>query len=712
MRRTLLLRIWTALALLFFLMTAYGLYEWFLHILINDLNSKNGFLVVFGYLALRMPLLAPLLLLALLRIFETCHSWLQVIWRVVLVSGALVIVSTGTEVLLRWILVDPVSGYRLFLRFVTMYLVDIGHWTILMFAAIALRGALNQAAIHGRLDREMRNAHAEKLKGELLRIDPRIILSKLKNVRDLISESSSSARSKLVELGDYLRTQLAHVSREQVTVAREIEVWEEIGGMVDGKITLSSSVDSSRVIPAGVAVAALIHVSELRDEADGVHAIFEEDESDPSLIRLTIRGLSPGPIDALLRAAERDGVAVRSFTPGEISLLIPEIQTIADSRAEPVPEIKAGVVGLWVFAAALFVGVFSTVTAYVGSFHLRVGTTEWKMGLFTDLIDWSMWGTIAGIVVFVHLSRVRSSSLLPATVSSVAIVAAHYAHPMVLSLTTGSDVMTDLSDATASWDLMLRAGYAAIFFGWQSHRRSLDRAAKAEEELRKLASDVAALRLRIVRSQLQPHFLLNSLHAVNALISVDSDRAALLCDQLLDLVAETGRQVSKGKVDLATELEVARNYMRVLKTRYGDRLEFEIHAEGVDGEVEVPALITQPILENAIVHGVEKTSRICRVVVDVRRNGDRLLIRVSNPAMGTADQDSLWGVGMTNTFRTLELCYGDDFDFEAGVVDGQYRVTLSMPHAVTHAADRDPPGDGQGEDQAYGRELRQSLSPA
>jgi hypothetical protein len=208
------------------------------------------------------------------------------------------------------------------------------------------------------------------------------------------------------------------------------------------------------------------------------------------------------------------------------------------------------------------------------------------------------------------------------------------------------------------------------------------RSRRQERDGIELRARLAQAELELLRGQLEPHFLFNALNTVAGLIRVarhDLATTALArLSELLRYVVEASRQA---RVPLAWELEFATSYLELQQLRFGPRLQFVIHAAPVTRACEVPPLLLQPLIENAVVHGVARTSDPVTIAVRVVLSDAGLQVVVDNthdehaPAGGDTT-----GVGLRNTRQRLERMYGDGFVLDAGP-DGadRYRVTIALP---------------------------------
>ena len=145
------------------------------------------------------------------------------------------------------------------------------------------------------------------------------------------------------------------------------------------------------------------------------------------------------------------------------------------------------------------------------------------------------------------------------------------------------------------------------------------------------------------------------------------------------------------RVPLAWELDFVTNYLELQQMRFGNRLQFVIHQTTISRSCDVPPLLLQPLIENAVVHGVARTSEPVQIDVRVSTETGELRVEVDNTRDVGASIDrepghQSTGVGLRNTRQRLERLYGEAFVLDAGP-DGpeRYRVMISLPHAVAYA---------------------------
>ncbi|HEX8335221.1 MAG TPA: histidine kinase, partial [Pyrinomonadaceae bacterium] len=201
-----------------------------------------------------------------------------------------------------------------------------------------------------------------------------------------------------------------------------------------------------------------------------------------------------------------------------------------------------------------------------------------------------------------------------------------------------------------------------------------------EGELRASQAQLQALKM-----QLHPHFLFNALHSVSALIHADPDAADKMIARLGDFLRLTLDSAAAQEVTLKQELEFLNCYLDIERTRFRDRLTTHIDADPQVLDCVVPNLILQPIVENAIRHGVSQRAAHGHVEVRAERAGDRLRLEVRDNGRGLPEgaeacRAKQGGVGLANTRARLQQLYGGDFRFELrNAPAGGVVVTLEIP---------------------------------
>ena len=198
---------------------------------------------------------------------------------------------------------------------------------------------------------------------------------------------------------------------------------------------------------------------------------------------------------------------------------------------------------------------------------------------------------------------------------------------------------------------------------------------RRESELRVLARDAE---LKALRAQLNPHFLFNSLNSISALTTVDPKRAREMCVLLSDFLRKSLKLGERNSVSLAEEVDLLRAYLAIERIRFGDRLEvrWEIKEEG---SAPLPPLLLQPLVENAIKHGIASLPEGGTLLIRSEREGPRVAITVENPADPDVEPPQGLGMGLRQVKERLLGRFGSRAAFGTESAPGLYRVRLLIP---------------------------------
>ena len=196
----------------------------------------------------------------------------------------------------------------------------------------------------------------------------------------------------------------------------------------------------------------------------------------------------------------------------------------------------------------------------------------------------------------------------------------------------------------------------------------------------RLQTQLAQAELSALKMQLQPHFLFNTLNAIAALLKANPDAAESMVLKLADFLRLTLNNTGRSDVTLREELDFLERYLAIEKMRFQDRLStrFRIRTEVL--EARVPNLLLQPLVENAIRHGIARDRRAGRLEVNATHEKGRLLLRVTDDGPGAPPGRVIEGIGLTITRERLRHLYGDASSLEYGnAPGGGFRVSLSLP---------------------------------
>jgi LytS/YehU family sensor histidine kinase len=203
-----------------------------------------------------------------------------------------------------------------------------------------------------------------------------------------------------------------------------------------------------------------------------------------------------------------------------------------------------------------------------------------------------------------------------------------------------------------------------------------------EIDAARLRQTLAELKLQTLRMQINPHFLFNALNAVTVLVQKNETARAV---EAISRIASFFRRTLEGTPDqwvpLERELAMAAEYLAISKVRYGERLQVIEECAPEVKQVPVPAMLLQPLIENAVVHGVAQKRGHCALALRCRRALDRLVVEINDDGAGCSMRNGFKeGIGLTNVRVRLQQLYGDDhaFNIESQPDDGT-RVTISVP---------------------------------
>jgi hypothetical protein len=229
--------------------------------------------------------------------------------------------------------------------------------------------------------------------------------------------------------------------------------------------------------------------------------------------------------------------------------------------------------------------------------------------------------------------------------------------------------------------LLFVAGIPLYLMSAVAHYLYLAFEASHEAERRVLETEVTAreAELRALRAQLNPHFLFNSLNSINALVGSDPEGARRMCEGLGDFLRRTLALGARDAVTLGEELALVDRYLGIEQVRFGDRLRVE---RAVDPEAvlcHVPPLLLQPLVENAIKHGIQDCIDGGAIRIEARRENGLLRVVVENPVDPEAPSRRGQGVGLANVRRRLEVFGARDAQLSSVRAGEKFRVTLTLP---------------------------------
>jgi two-component system sensor histidine kinase AlgZ len=235
-----------------------------------------------------------------------------------------------------------------------------------------------------------------------------------------------------------------------------------------------------------------------------------------------------------------------------------------------------------------------------------------------------------------------------------------------------------LAERTA---IVYGAGCVFYLLAVSFHYVSLAQEATHEVEARAMQTSIQArdAELKALKAQINPHFLFNSLNSISALTSIDPVRARDMCVLLGDFLRLTLGLGEKTSVRLSEELDLLQKYMAIEKVRFGARLNMHEEIQEESKACLLPPLLLQPLVENAVKHGIAGLPEGGDVRLAVQRQNGRLAILVENSWDPEAPPRRSGGLGLKNVQQRLEARYGKDANLRVNTEGERFQVTLSIP---------------------------------
>jgi LytS/YehU family sensor histidine kinase len=208
---------------------------------------------------------------------------------------------------------------------------------------------------------------------------------------------------------------------------------------------------------------------------------------------------------------------------------------------------------------------------------------------------------------------------------------------------------------------------------------ALERSHEARRHALELEVVAREAQLAALKSQIDPHFLFNCLHSVSALCGRDPAAARRMTERLATFFRSTLRLSAESRVPLAAELDLVEGYLEIESVRFGDRLRWQQDVPEECRDAAVPALLLQPLVENALKHGIAHRLEGGLVQLAAARRSAALELVVDNPCDEDRPRSRGAGVGLANIRRRLGTLYSGAASLTATESDGRFRVVLTLP---------------------------------
>ena len=189
-----------------------------------------------------------------------------------------------------------------------------------------------------------------------------------------------------------------------------------------------------------------------------------------------------------------------------------------------------------------------------------------------------------------------------------------------------------------------------------------------------------AARLQALQARIRPHFLFNSINAVLSIVRSDPKRAETALEDMADLF-RIAMSEQHEMVGLSKEIELARRYLELERLRIGERLQVQWHTENIPSDALVPPMVLQPLLENAVYHGIEQLAQGGIVEVRIGREGKNLHLEVRNPVSASAEPSTKGNkIALSNIRERLSLLFDVEADYRVERGADFYRVHIIIPY--------------------------------
>jgi hypothetical protein len=231
--------------------------------------------------------------------------------------------------------------------------------------------------------------------------------------------------------------------------------------------------------------------------------------------------------------------------------------------------------------------------------------------------------------------------------------------------------------------VMIGIGIYMLWFLYLEEKLCTYEAFIQVEKIKKLSNEKKLLesRLKLLKAQVEPHFLFNTLTSIVSLDDTDPEKAKAMHINFMQYLDETFNKMRSDKTTVGQEIKLIKSYLDIFKIRMGRRLTYEIQMEPYINEISFPSMLIQPIVENAIKHGLEPKVTGGKITISAEIEGKRLIWHITDTGVGISNNSDL-GIGLGNVIDRLESLYGSDAEL---TVEEHHptgtKVTIEVPYA-------------------------------
>lgn len=297
-------------------------------------------------------------------------------------------------------------------------------------------------------------------------------------------------------------------------------------------------------------------------------------------------------------------------------------------------------------------------------------------------------GLVATTAVFFILLRVDHWTQISRMALALGLCAALLGPANALERFAAERAGADVSEVTFL-DYVLQFGWAYLMWaGYYFAQDATFRTRRSAKSLARAQALVHEAQLQMLRHQLNPHFLFNTLNSISTLVLEGRNgEAEVMLMNLSRFLRRVAEPSSDPLTRLGDEAELQRMYLEVEAVRFGDKLQVACSVPSHLGDCLVPSLLLQPIVENAIKHGIAMLPQGGWIYIDARKQGEALVLSVENDGPpAPMDWDEASGIGIQNTRERLRILFGDKATCRFSArPNGGVRVEIAIPHATAPA---------------------------
>ena len=363
--------------------------------------------------------------------------------------------------------------------------------------------------------------------------------------------------------------------------------------------------------------------------------------------------------------------------------------TLAAERSTTLSAVKRRLPPVWVFVSAAWIGP-AILAAFQAYMQGRLGNrppVDWRQ-LVWEAGDWLLYALLTPLVFLAArrfpLTRELRARHLPVHVAaSIVLCAAWALGGQLLGWAVLPGAQRPSAHELASWFFTSLPFGVAVYFAVLGVERAATfflEARERETQAAKLSAQLAEARLGALRMQLQPHFLLNSLNAITVIVrDRDTATATRMLEHLGEMLRRVMRRDRPPEVPLGEELDFVRQYLAIEELRFSDRLRPVFRVDPALLRAAVPDFLLQPLVENALRHGLARRTGAMKLELEARREEHELVLIVRDDGSG-AGIEARAGVGLSNTRERLATLYGERARLTlAATPEGGTEATLRLP---------------------------------